>query len=277
MKRLGILILILFPGLVITVWPQATAAQAHPAVYSNSSLEGPYSFLVNNWLSNPSDSPVGNLGIMNFDGAGNLTISDTINISGTVGTYTGTGTYSIAKNGTGTLSFTLPAAGLSVTNAIVADSGGKSAQILTTSCTGCSNTTDIYSGTAIAMGASSFSNASLKGSYEWNMEEWTSSQSPTAQCRLGTMTFDGVGKVTSSGTLNTGGTVASYAGSGTYSVNSDGSGTINLVSKSGNLTISFVVNSASATGLGAKGLQQMVTAYSGSLTGYVNDGTATKQ
>jgi len=244
-------------------------------VPSDRRLRGPYSFLVNNWLSNPSDSPVGHLGIVNFDGAGNLTITDTINASGTVGTFAGIGTYSLAKNGTGTLSFTLPDAGLSVTNAIVVDSAGKSIQILTTSCSGCSETTDVYSGTAYAMGASSFTNASLEGTYEWNMEKWTSSQSPTAVCRVAAMTFDGVGKVTFSGTANTGGTVASYTGSGTYSVNSDGSGTINLVFESGSsLILSIVVNSASATGLGAKGLQHLNTA---STIGYINAGTATKQ
>lgn len=75
-------------------------------MYSNSSIK-PYSFLVNHWLSNPSDNPVGHLGIMNFDGAGNLTISDTINVDGTVGTDTGT------------LTFMLADAGLTVTNAIV--------------------------------------------------------------------------------------------------------------------------------------------------------------
>jgi hypothetical protein len=272
MRLIGIF-LILFTGLA---WSQTDSGQA---VYSNASLKGAYGFLVNAWLSSPSDSPTGNLGVLDFDGAGHLTISVTINEAGIhVGSFTGTGTYSVAKNGTGTLHVLIPRI-YNITSTIVLDSGGESFKILVTSCTTyCQTGVDVSTGTAIAMGASSFSNAGLDGSYQWDMEKWTSSTSPIAQILLATATFDGIRKVTLSGTERTGGTVSTYSASGTYSVSTNGSGSMEMPDKSGDtFTISFVLNSAATTGLGATGVQHMLTAYSGDFGGYVNDSTATKQ
>ena len=250
----------------------SASAQVRPAKYSNKSLKGAYSFLADTWLSNPSDSPQSSLGIFSFDGAGNLTVTVTINESGTVMTGTGTGTYSVAKTGTGSMNITL-SFGNTVTFAIVLDSAGKSFQFLQTSCTGCGGTsTDVDEGTATAMGASSFSNASLKGSYEWLALKWTSSQNSNAAVRVGTATFDGVSNVNTAGTQVIAGQASSYSASGTYSVNSDGSGSMNMTDKSGGtFTVSLVINTA------GKGFQHMITASSGDFTGYVSDGTATKQ
>lgn len=253
----------------------SASAQVHPDVYSNSSLKGPYSFLGNKWLSDLDNNPGASVGIVNFDGLGNLTLSMTMNTAGTVTTYTGTGTYSVAKDGTGTLSFTL-SGGPSLTDTMVLDTGGKSFQFVQISCTGCGSDNSVSSGTAVAMGASSFTTADLKGNYEWLLAKWTNDQNSNADVNLGTMIFDGHGNIKGSATDVSAGTPQSFTYSGTYSVNSDGSGSMNLNANGTSIMVAFVVNSASANGTGAKGLQLLKTAESGG-SNSVHCGTATKQ
>jgi len=252
-------------------------AQVHPAVYSNASLKGPYGFLTNTWLSNQSDYPCAELGILNFDGAGNFTIAFTENCGGSVNSYTGGGTYSVAKDGTGSFTGTLSGISGTFTEAIVLNSGGKGFQMVLTSCPFCGNDTDDDAGTAIAMGATSFSNASLKGSYEFMSAKLTYAQDENASINLGAGTCDGAGKIKGSGINVFAGTPQSFTYTGTYSVNSDGSGSMTITTPDGSwVTSAFVINSASSTGLGAKGLQTLKTAESsGSMS--VESGTATKQ
>jgi hypothetical protein len=244
-----------------------SSAQVHPAVRSNASLTGPYSFLTNTWLANQSDNPCASLSIANFDGVGNFTVATYQNCAGTVNRYTGSGTYSVAKDGTGAMNVTLSGIFGSATEAIVLDSGGKSFQFVQTSCTYCGSNTDVNAGTAVKMGASTFSNASLKGNYEWMVTKWTNAQDAGAGVALGVMTFDGAGNVKGSWTDVYDGNVNSFTFTGTYSVDSGGDGLI--ADQSGDTLFVFVVNSANSTGLGARGLQL--------LTARVYSGTATKQ
>lgn len=247
------------------------------ATDSNASLTGSYSFLTNTWLANQSDNPCVALGIANFDGVGNLTIAIYQNCAGTVNRYTGNGTYSVATKGTGAMNYSLSGVSGSATAAIVLDSAGRSFQFVQTSCTWCGSGTDVTAGTAVKMGASSFSNASLKGNYEWMKTKWSNAQDPGADVTLSVMTFDGVGNVKGSGTNVSDGSAQHFMFTGTYSVDSDGSGSITVNDQNGNFRIFvFVVNSANSTGLGAKGLQMV---NSPSTPGF-NDtysGTATKQ
>lgn len=252
-------------------------AQVAPAVYSSGSLKGSYSFLTNKWLTDPdSQTPHAILGIMNFNGLGNATSAVTDNNNGSVTTATGTGTYSVAKDGTGSINWT-DSNGGTATQIIVLDAAGKSFQGLTTSCTGCD--TSVYSYTAVKMGASSFSNASLKGNFEFMTLKWTSSQNPEAENSLGIVTFDGIGKVKVSSTMNHAGQVQSLKQAGTYSVNSNGSGSLTVTDQNNDsFTIAFVINSANPTTSAGKGLQYMVTGCNTcQFTGWVANGTATKQ
>jgi len=241
------------------------SAQVRPAKYSNKSLNGPYSFLMNKWLNEYCCDAVALLGFMTFDGKGNLSISATLNDNGAVSTLTDSGTYSVAKNGTGSIAFSV----WNDTFGIVLYAGGKGFDILKTAGGG----TGAVTGTAVAMGTSSFSNASLKGSYGYLTVKTVSSQNGTAEAYAGTMTFDGVSSVSLSGTWWDAGQVESVTASGTYSVNSDGSGSTNMTDQSGNtFTLSFVINP------GNKAFQYMETAGSSSdFIDAVFTGTATKQ
>lgn len=262
-----------FTALICLFLVRLAAAQVHPAVYSNGSLKGPYSSLTNKWLSDQSDYPCASLGIVNFDGVGSFTVSSTQNCAGTVNTFTGSGTYSVAKDGTGTMTGSLSGISGTFTDAIVLNSAGKSGQMVQTSCTFCGSGTWVVAGTFIAVGGSSFKNASLKKGYEFMLTKWTSGQNSDADCTVGIATFDGKGNAKLSGTDVYAGSVQTITASGPYTVNSDGSGSMTGTDQNGNtITIAFLINSA------GKGLQLMKTAESGGHgINEVHTGTATKQ
>jgi hypothetical protein len=242
--------------------PGVLGASAPPA-FGNGSLKGYYSVLMINWTSDPSRTE-DLVGVFNFDGAGKFSVTFfTDNKVGTLSTGTGSGTYSVNTNGSGSMNITL-SNGASGIFGIVINAAGKGFQIM---CTNCSGDPNVLSATAVASGGSSFSNASLKGSYEFLSTQWPTPQDSNAHNDLGILTFDGVGKIRASITENVAGKVTRIKANGTYSVNSDGSGSFTLTPKTGSITNAFAIDS------GGKGLQ-FIKAVSG---GSVQSGTATHQ
>lgn len=255
--------------LVLTVLASAftlnllASAQVHPALYSNSSLKGAYSMLTNAWPTSQSDNPCSSLSIADFDGAGSLTIVIYQDCVGTVNRYSGNGTYAVAKDGTGSMDVTLLLISGASTDAIVLNSAGKNFQFVQTSCTYCGNT-DVAAGTGVAMGSSSFSNASLKGNYEWMLTKWNG-----PDVSLGVIAFDGIGNVKGSFTEVSGGNPQTSTFTGTYSTYLQGDGSLTITDQNGSpVTFVTVVNSARSTGLDAKALQLLVvsTGVGGSAT-----------
>jgi len=274
MRRVSILMCILFASLLTNAMAQVV--KAHPATYSNKSLKGWYAVLGNKWLSNQDDNANASLTIADFDGAGNFTGSLTVNTAGTVTAYSGSGTYSVSKNGSGTMNTVLSGVSGSLTTAFVLDTAGKSFQFVQTACTFCgADDTDNSTGTGIAMGASSFTNASLMGSYEVMLTKWTNAQNSQADASVGVMTFDGVGTVQGSFT-EASNTVQTSTFTATYSVNPDGSGSMTTTGSGDTVTLSFGIVSASSNGTGAKGLLLLKTAEPGQ-SNWPFSGTATKQ
>ena len=95
---------------------------------------GSYGFLLNQWPDS-ANNPQGVLGIVNLDGAGNLTGSATVVAPGQGGAAisgTLTGTYSINPDGTGTLTVTVEEFGVTLTLAIVVTDGGSGILMLQT-------------------------------------------------------------------------------------------------------------------------------------------------
>jgi hypothetical protein len=80
-----------FPGSMISGFARA--------VQAGGSLNGAYGFQVDSW-----PYPGGTIGVMNFDGAGNVTIPLTTVGVGNAAKATFTGTYSIKPDGSGTIS-----------------------------------------------------------------------------------------------------------------------------------------------------------------------------
>jgi hypothetical protein len=210
------------------------AAQVAPPV-------GPYGVVLNTTFSDPStQGGVGFLGIMNFDGAGNVSGPYTFEI-GSVGGHQGgtatgtlTGTYSSNPDGTGTVSVTLDI-GLNATLAMVINGGGRSLQLALTSCSGLycdlSGSVNAGVGEAIFNGATHpVHTGLLNGSYGMQ----STKSSPTPQTSVEVWSFDGAGNVQMSGTyVAPGPTVANGVLQGTYSVNPDGTGTITIPPQTG--------------------------------------------
>jgi len=266
------------PGPVIAILVCMAAAMVTPVAlaqspaFNNGSLKGSYGFLMAKWTSDSTINASAVLGVVSFDGVGNVSGSFTDNSAGTITTGTLSGTYSVKSNGTGSMTLT-PSGGKNVTMALVIDASSKNLQLMRTNCdTTCSNY--VSSGTAIAQVSTSFSNASLKGAYGWLINKWTPDPNQEADASLGIATFDGAGNMKVSGTDNTAGTITTLKLTGTYSANSDGTGSYALSDSKGNKTDGvFVINAA------GKGFQFMHTVLPcGSSCGnMVDSGTGTHQ
>jgi hypothetical protein len=226
------------------------AAQVAPPV-------GPYGFVLNATFSDPStNGGAAILGLMNFDGAGNVSGPFNFELgsggSGPKQSIAGSfsGTYSSNPDGTGTISIAL-GTDLNLTLAMVIDNRGRGLQLAVTGCTHpaesgrmCSNSGVVTSG----VGEIEFNGPVhpihqrfLNGSYGLQLTK----SSPTPATSLDVWTFDGAGNVTLSGTfVGPDLSVVSETRFGTYSVNPDGTGTITVPPQPGSLmgqTYAFVI------------------------------------
>ena len=105
---------------------------------------------------------------------------------------------------------------------------------------------------ALSAQAATFNNASLKGSYSFLTNLSTANVNTPEFAMVGVMTFDGAGGVTGSYTSISHDTVQTGALGGTYSVNSNGTGTITLTTGS---TAQFAMTLNSTAAKVAHGLQ----------------------
>lgn len=193
------------------------------------------------------------MGIANFDGVSAVTGSITIVTSTGVlsGTIASGSSYSVKPNGSG--SMTLILAGGTGSTTVQADfvldsvsgSIAQSVQVLGVN----SKKTDanVTTGTVFAINLpGSASAANLKGTYSFLLNNWTAG---TQQAVLGTYTFDGVSKVKVTFIQQDGpGSLTKGTGSGTYAVNTDGSGSMTLTLSNGSKpTLDFVMNTVAAS------------------------------
>jgi hypothetical protein len=252
----------------------ALALSAQAATYSKASLKGSYSFLTNLWTANTSTDQIAMVGVLAFDGAGNVSgsytsISLQVFQTGTLG-----GTYTVNSNGTGTITFTT---GSTAQFAINLDSTAAKVahgvQLLQTN----DSNNEIVSGAAVLQSttAETYSVADLKGdfAFQWNL--WTAAVSGYQASDLGMITFDGKGNANAWSTIVAGGTSFTKTLTGTYTVNSDGSGTITLPGAQ----IVFVANSVAGGHVkGAQFIENCTSVGSGNyaIAGIVLAAQATK-
>ena len=252
----------------------ALALSAQAATFSKASLKGSYSFLTNLWTANVNTNEFATVGILTFDGAGNVTGSYTSISGGVVQTGTLGGTYTINSNGTGTITF---ATGSTAQFAITLDSTAAGVahgvQLLQTN----DSNNEIVSGTAVLQSttAETYSVASLKGNFAFQWNLWTAAVSEYQASDLGMMSLDGKGNANAWSTIVAGGTSFTKTLTGTYAVNSDGSGTISLPGAQ----IVFVANSVAAGHVkGAQFIENCTSVGSGNyaIAGIVLSAQATK-
>ena len=238
------------------------ARSAH-ASFSNASLKGTYSILVNRWTANSTENQFAELGVLHFEGAGNVTISFTSMTGGIKGSGTESGTYTVNANSTGTMTFTGGSNPPTYSIVINSSAAGvaKGISLLRTDNNYPSDASE--SGTAVLQSttAVTFSLASLKGSMSILVNQWQVSSSEDTIVGIGT--FSGTGTVKGSSTARTNGVEENRTATGTYTVNSDGSGSITLnVSDGTTEVLAFVLNTVSSTSP-AKGMQLLQTSGTG--------------
>jgi hypothetical protein len=216
--------------------------------FNKGSLKGPYEVMLNVWASKANVTNQVSVGILIFDGVGAVTCALTINTAGKITTDTFKGTYSVSANGSGSISMK-DSSNKTIALALAIGSPAKNLQLLQTNPNG---DTAVMTGTATAQGSGPFSNASLKGGYAVLETSWIttsdSSSSPVPIGVVAVVTFDGVGKVSSFSKSTAGGVSKSGTSHGTYSVNSDGTSTVNLTDNKGNLSTFTVVLNSSGKG-----------------------------
>ncbi len=198
-----------------------------------TSPKGSYGILMNQWPSSNTgnDKTSALLGVLNFDGAGNITATYTkVNIDFSVKTGTATGTNSANPDGSNTVNLTFDDGSVWIISAAVTD-GGTGLQLLVTggdpmsTFKGSDNPGVVFSGTGRIISARGTTTA---GSYGYLITGWPDAGNKPFTF-FGVLNLDGASAFNGSYTLVTGrATGGSGAVSGTYSVNPDGTGTMNL-------------------------------------------------
>src|ERR1019366_1640882 len=234
----------------------AIVLPARATTFSNASLNGSYSFLINLWTADVNTNEFAIVGVMTFDGAGQGSAVYTQTAAGgmiTSGNFSMT--YTVNPNGTGKITC---AAGLKDQFAITLNStaGGVAhgVQLLQTN----DNKNEVVSGSAVlqSLATETYSLSSLKGNFAFQGNEWTATGKDAEEGFVGILTFDGKGNVLGSYTdMYDGGLTSPTLTAGTYTVNPDGFG--GMLFLADNIQFSFALNSASAAG-NAKGLQFVV-------------------
>jgi hypothetical protein len=253
-------------GLMISI--TALSAQA---AFNNASLKGGYSVLINRWTDNSGDNQFASVGVMTFDGAGKVSISFTSMNGGVEGTGTASGTYTVASNGSGTITFTTgsnpPQYAIVVNSSAAGLAKGITLMRIDTNYP----SDAIESGTAVLQSttAVTYSLAKVKGNLGFQLNQWTANPN-NENGLVGILSFNGAGAVTGSFTARSGsGVLETGTVTGTYIVNSDGSGSMSLTASDGSTPqLSFALNTVTSTGP-AKGMQLLQTSGNGNkaLTG----------
>lgn len=201
-RKLGIVLLLV---LCLSFYASASC--------SNATLLGNYGFTVTG--VNGSGSLTAAVGQLTADGKGNLTGIETLSDAGVISANVAlTGTYSIKTNCTGTATIT---SGSSANFSLVVVSIGAQFEFTRTDAG-----TSQY-GYALAQGKAICTNAGIKGTFGFRGGGYDSSLAPYAWA--GQVKLDGLGGVTGSESASFGGTIQTFALTGTYSVSSNCTGT----------------------------------------------------
>jgi hypothetical protein len=230
---------------------------AQAATFSNGSLQGSYAFLGSRWTADMS-APQGG-GVLTFDGVGNFTESYTGMVNGALVSETIIGTYLVNPNGTGTITFSSGWQWAIVVNSTSAKIAHGIQLLLATNL----GLNEVGPSTALLQSSTpkTYTVANVKGNFSFQSDEWTADPSQPIYAKNGLFTFDGKGNVKgSSSYMEGGGTLQTETFTGTYTVASNGMGTILL---STGTQYVFVLNTATATV--ANGLQIVQTNTTGNV------------
>jgi hypothetical protein len=194
-------------GLCLSVYASAAC--------SNATLAGNYGFTVSG--VDATGSLAASVGQLTADGKGNFTGIFTNSTAGVISANIAlAGTYSVEKNCTGTTTIT-PSGGTATSFSLVVVSTGAQFELAET------KAGSSQYGYALAQGKAICTNAGIKTTFGFRGGGYDSSLAPYAWA--GQVKFDGLGGVTGSETASFGGTIQTFALTGTYSVSSNCTGT----------------------------------------------------
>lgn len=207
-----VLVIVVFAALMAAV-PTASAATC-----TNASINGVYG-IISSGL-NGSLQPATSINRVVVDGAGNATGWATKSIDGTIVTYTFTGTYQLAKNCTGTATWTNQDNDTEHDN-IALNNGNKGGFLIQT------DATHVQSSVAVQQGNVTCTNLGVKHSYSMDFTGIVTSVGQVAMG--GQLALNGKGAVTGTATLSLNGSIVNAVPvTGTYAINSDCTGTAQI-------------------------------------------------
>jgi hypothetical protein len=247
-------------GVLVSV-TSALALSAQAATFSEANLKGRYSYMLNKWTVDVGMNQVANVGVMTFDGAGNMTGSATKVGGGVSEGGALSGTYTVNSDGTGMIEvtstlFNPPTIQYGFVLNSLAGGVAHGFQFMQTD----NGNNVVISGTALLQSpiAVHYSLASLKGSFALQFNAWSTDPDFDEQGGIGTITFDGEGNLKESLTSVDRGEVHGVTLTGTYAVNADGSCSGSFVQPDGSMS-NFACALNSVGPLGANGFQAVVT------------------
>ena len=211
---------------VVLVFTTLVAIGSASAACTNATLTGVWGYFVGTAV-----------GQFTSDGNGHITTgSQTVSQGGTIVTQTYTGTYSVAKNCTGSLTLNINGGG-TVTANLVLDQTNKGAQIIDTV------PGDSASGFGAAEGTVTCGLTGIKKTYAALLFGKITNTNTKVDYVVQVI-LDGHGHVSGSGTFDVGGTFTSTSISGTYTESSNCTGTAHIVAGASTLNFNFVVVAA---------------------------------
>lgn len=191
------------------------ASSSFGATCTNASVKGVYG-IVGSGL-NGSGQPAASVTQISADGSGNLTGTTTKSIDGTIATFSTTGTYSIAKNCTGTGTLTNQD-DQSETSNIILNNGNKGGFMIQT------DPNHTVSSVAYEQGTATCTNLGVKHTYSFEATGIYISVGQIAAA--GQFVLNGTGKLTGTATFSLNGSISTLPVTGTYQINSNCTGTL---------------------------------------------------
>lgn len=183
------------------------------ATCSNANLSGTFGFLSTGYDS--PTQPGTSVGQYTFDGKGTVTGSFT-HSNGTITSHTFTGTYAVAGDCSGKLTLKKDDGTIEHNNFII-DNANNGLQLTGT------DTTQVKSGFAIAQGTVTCGLSGKRQVFASNVTGTNTTVGPVTS--LLHVAFSGAGSLSGNGTLNLSGSIAPFTLTGSYTENSDCTGT----------------------------------------------------
>ncbi|MGA7294586.1 MAG: hypothetical protein WBW53_22180 [Terriglobales bacterium] len=205
-----------FPRISIAVFVFITfmAANSFAATCTNATLNGVYG-MVGSGL-NGSGQPAASVTQVTADGNGNLTGTTMKSIDGTIVTFTTTGTYQLAKNCTGSATLTNQDDETESSN-IFMNNTNKGAFLIQT------DANHVVSSIAYEQGKAPCTNLGVHHTYSLEATGILLSSGQIAAA--GQLVLNGKGSLTGTVTFSVNGSISSLPVTGTYSINSNCTGT----------------------------------------------------